>query len=447
MNKRKTLLRAFIEHNTAHKLAGPKKRTLLAVSGGTDSVAMVDLFAKAAYPFAIAHCNFNLRGAESDADEAFVKELAAKYKVQVFITKFDTGKLADEMGISIQLAARQLRYTWFNELLSEHQFNNIATAHHLNDNIETIIYNLTKGTGIRGLRGIPVKQGNIIRPVLFATRQQLEEHLQENNLTYREDSSNASDKYIRNKIRHHVIPLLKEINPALEKTFAEKIGVFIQLEDMYEKQMKATAKTLFIPRKGDVYIPILKLKKTKNVASVLYEYLKDYGFNAEDVEDILEGLNDSKTGKQYLSSTARIIKDRRFLILTQLPETDITYKLITEADAEVLLGNLKLSIQHTTKPDKITADKKTAWLDASKLTFPLIARRWKQGDYFYPYGMKMKKKKLKKFFVDEKLPLNEKENVWVIECDKKIVWVAGMRIDERFKVTDNSTGVVRMVIG
>lgn len=444
MNKNKTLIQAFKEYNAAKKLAGPKKRVLLTVSGGIDSMVLCHLFSAVRYPFAIAHCNFQLRGEEANGDEALVRTLEEAYGVTVFVKRFDTKAYAEQKGLSIQLAARELRYTWFEELRKEHKLDNIATAHHLNDNIETILINLTKGTGIRGLRGIPVKQGKIIRPLLFASREEIEAYAKENNIAYREDSSNASDKYTRNKIRHNIIPLLKEINPALEQTFGEKIELFTELEEMYTKSIGKETKQLFLQRRNDIYIPILKLKKVKNAGSVLYEYLKDYGYNNEQVEDILASV-DGTPGKQFITTQGRIIKDRQFFILTKLPEQDITAKLINERDTEVVLGDRKLTIKKG-EGIKPTPDKSIAYLDAAKLEFPLIVRRWKQGDYFYPFGMKMKKKKLKKFFVDEKVSLADKENIWVVESGERIVWVAGYRIDERFKVSEQTKQTLSIAI-
>lgn len=443
MNKKQTLLQKFIAFNTTKRLANHKKKTLLAVSGGMDSIAMCELFYQAKFPFAIAHCNFQLRGDEANSDEELVKSLAAKYGVEVFVNRFETQKYAVSNMLSIQLAARQLRYQWFEELRKEKGFNLLATAHQLNDNIETILFNLTKGTGIRGLRGIPLRQNNIIRPLLFATRQEIEAFIKENNLNYHEDSSNAEDKYTRNKIRHHVIPLLKEINPGLESTLADKIELFTELETLYEKEIKKQSAQLFLKKKGDVLIPLLKLKKTKNAASVLYEYLKDFGFNSEQTEDMLAAI-DTEAGKHFLSPTARLIKDRKHFILTQLATQEQAVQVINEGDTEVKFahGTLKLSIATQVKPDKATA-----YMDKSKLEFPLLVRPWKAGDYFYPFGMKMKKKKLKKFLTDEKVPLHEKENVWVVESNQKIAWVIGYRIDERLKVTANTKEILRITTG
>jgi tRNA(Ile)-lysidine synthase len=448
MNKRKDLLQKFIEFNAAKRLASAKKKTLLAVSGGRDSVVMCHLFHQARFPFAIAHCNFQLRGEESDGDEQLVKQLAEKLGVECFVKRFDTKKYAKAKGFSTQLAARELRYEWFNELLSEKNLKLIATAHQLNDNIETILFNLVKGTGTKGLRGIPVRRDNIIRPLLFAPREEIEAYQQEHDLEFREDSSNAEDKYTRNKIRHQVIPLLKEINPSLEETFADKIDLFQQLELIYEKEVSRSMRQLFLQRGNDIYIPLLKLSKTKNAKSVLFEHLKDYGFNAQQVDDMLAGIN-ADAGKQFLSDKARIIKDRRFFILTKLTDVSSSMQLIEPGSALVQLDRNKLTVtDHKSEvrnsKSEIQRDKNFAFLDKDKLEFPLIARKWKAGDYFYPFGMKMKKKKLKKFFTDEKIPLQEKEKIWIIESNKKIVWVAGYRIDERFKVTEKTKEVLRL---
>ncbi|MCW5907726.1 MAG: tRNA lysidine(34) synthetase TilS [Chitinophagales bacterium] len=434
MNKQKTLLQRFTEYNAANRMPSAKKRTLLTVSGGLDSVVMLDLFSKAAFPFAIAHCNFQLRGDEADADEAFVKDLGDKYQVPVFVKRFDTKAYAEEFKLSIQLAARELRYKWFEELRQQHKFKLVATAHHLNDNIETILYNFTKGTGLRGLRGIPARQGNVVRPLLFASREEIEKYADENKLAYREDSSNAEDKYTRNKIRHHIVPLLKEINPSLEKTIGEKIELLSEIEALYESRQRKVSRQLFLPKGSDIYIPLLKLKKMPHASSILYEYLKDFGFTSSQVDDMLSVI-DEPAGKQFITDRARVIKDRRFFILTQLPEQDVTVKLIEKGDSEVSFNNFQFSIATVQLPVVIEhPSPQTEFVDSSKLEFPLLLRQWKAGDYFYPVGMGMKKKKVKKFLTDLKLPLHEKEKVLVLESNQKIVWVVGYRLDERFKI-------------
>lgn len=448
MNKQQTLLKHFIEFNRNKRLAGPKKRVLLAVSGGKDSVVMCDLFSKASWPFSIAHCNFQLRGEESNTDETFVQALGKQYNVEVFVRRFDTTSYAEEKKTSIQIAARELRYKWFEELRVAENFQLIATAHHLNDNIETILLNLVKGSGIRGLRGIPLRQATIIRPLLFASQQEIELHVKEFALHFREDSSNATDKYTRNKIRHHVIPLLKEINPSLEKTLGEKVELFTELEQLYDQNIRKKSKQLFLKRGADIYIPLLLLKKTQNAASVLFEYLKDFDFTPEQIADMLAGI-DAPPGGQYLTGKMRIIKDRRFYIMTGHEENEQEIHRINELDTEISIGDKKIFFTPSllTKREKNVAlsnKKNIAFIDSAKLEFPLLVRRWKAGDYFYPLGMKLKKKKVKKFLTDEKVPLHEKEKVWVIESNQKIVWVIGYRIDERFKLSDKTTNALRI---
>ena len=432
-----------MEFNRNKRLAGAKKCTLLAVSGGMDSVVMLNLFSKAGFPCAVMHCNFQLRGEEASADEAFVYKLAEQYKMRFYVERFDTKAYAEEFKVSIQVAARELRYKWFEEMLIEQRMQLVATAHHLNDNIETILYNLTKGTGLRGLRGIPARQGNIIRPLLFATREEIAQYCKENNLRYREDSSNAEDKYTRNKIRHHVIPLLKEINPSLEKTIGEKVELLNEIEKLYEARQKKANRQLFIVRGSDVYIPLLKLKKTPHASTILYEYLKGFGFTPSQVEDMLSVI-DEPAGKQFITDKARVIKDRRFFILTQLPEQDVTVKLMEENDNVVKLGNCELRIEDCEASVIRHPSPVTEFIDKSKLEFPLLLRKWKAGDYFYPIGMGMKKKKVKKFLTDLKVPLHEKEKVLVLESNQKIVWVVGYRLDERFKVTDKSEHICKL---
>ncbi len=435
MRGKNDLLENFIAFNERNKLAGRHKRVLLAISGGMDSVVLADLLQRAGYTFGIAHCNFGLRGDESDGDEQLVRSLAEQYKVPGYFKRFDTEVYATEHKLSIQVAARELRYAWFEQVRRENKFDFIATAHHLNDNIETILYNFIKGTGIRGLRGILPKQQKIIRPLLFATREQIAAWQQEHKLIYREDSSNASDKYTRNKLRLQVLPLLKEINPALEETIGTRVELLHLVEDLYDKQIARQHKRLFLKRGNDIYIPLALLEKTTGAEHALFEYLKAYGFNATQVKELMESTA-ATPGKQWLAAQGRIIKDRRFYILSAYPAKQQSVLALQEGDTELHTEGLQLQVERKPNAEvQITADKNTVYLNADKLSFPLLLRRWKQGDYFYPFGMGMKKKKLKKFFTDQKIALHEKEQCWVMESDKKIVWLVGQRSDERFKVT------------
>ena len=420
-----------------------RKRILLAVSGGMDSCVLAEVLHQMDIDFGIAHCNFQLRAEESHQDEAFVKTVAAKYNVPIYTTCFDTQQYAAQKKVSIQVAARDLRYTWLEEMRATHRYDYIATAHHLNDNIETVLHNFIKGTGIKGLRGMQVKQGRVIRPLLAVSRAAIEAFQKEHQLLYREDSSNASDKYTRNKIRHHLLPLIEEINPGFEAGFVERLKIFTEIEGLFETRMSRIEKQLFLKRGADIYIPIRLLRKQTNSRSLLFEYLQPHGFNAAQVDDILDALP-GDSGKQFLTTTARLIKDRQFLILTT-SKNDFTTILVQPSDTEIILPQTKVIL--TIKDASTVAikkDKSYAYLDADKLEFPLILRNWKMGDYFYPFGMKLKKQKVSKYFKDHKIPVHEKERVWLLESNQKIVWLVGERIDERYKVTENTKKILVM---
>ena len=420
-----------------------RKRLLVAVSGGLDSMALVTLLQQMQVNFAIAHCNFQLRGVASDADEELVATTANKLGVSFFATRFETKEYAHEQGMGIQLAARKLRYDWLEQIRNQKKYDYIVTAHHLNDNVETIVNNFIKGTGLRGLRGMQVLKGKLFRPLLFATRQEIETYQIANTIVYREDESNAEDVYTRNKIRHHLIPLFEEINPGFSRRISEQSKVFADLEILHSKIIAQQQKQLFLKRGDDVYIPILLLKKVATNRTALFEYLKNYDFNATQVDSILLSL-DSISGKQFFSSKARIIKDRQFLILTKNGAKKFTSILLEATDSSCLTTTGELQFETNSKEYfTIKKEKKYATVDSSLLEFPLVLRLWKSGDYFYPFGMQRKKKKLSKYFKDEKIRVDEKEKIWVLESNKKIVWVVGHRMDDRFRVTEKTVQVVQ----
>jgi len=432
------LVEKFLDFNKQHQLFSTKRRVLVAVSGGVDSMVLCSLLQQAGYSFAMAHCNFGLRGEESNGDEQFVSDYATQNEIEFYIERFDTATFAAESKLSVQEAARQLRYAWFNKICREKKFDFIATAHHLNDNIETILFNLSRGTGIKGLRGILPKHDNIIRPLLFATRAEIEAFAMQEKLQWREDSSNASDKYSRNFIRHQIIPLFKELNPSFEETFAENIAVFSEVEKQFNTHFAKVAKTLLFHRHGDVYIAIEKLKQLQDRRSILFTYLSGFGFNAQQVDSMLAQLH-GQAGAVYESGQARIIRDRKFLILTKGKTEAASQHYVYSDSCEVKSADftLKVAPVHAV-PASLKTAANSIWVNAQMCTFPLTLRKWKAGDYFYPFGFNLKKKKVKKFLTDIKLPLHKKEDVWVLESNKKIVWVVGFRADERFKVMPNS---------
>ena len=435
-------------------------KLILAVSGGVDSIVSTDLVAKSGFDFIIAHCNFQLRGEESNRDEIFVRSLENKYGKQVLVKTFDTEKYAAENKISIQEAARKLRYGWFDQLIIDNgQLKNennqqsifniqystyLATAHHANDNIETLLINFFRGTGISGLHGIPLKQGKIIRPLLFAKREEILTYAKENNLQWVEDSSNASDKYTRNFFRLQIIPSIKEVYPNVEDNLLHNIERLKETEILYQQAIQQCIKKLSEHKGNEVHIPILKLQKTEPLNTIIWEIIKQYNFHTAQIDEVKK-LFDAENGSYIASSSHRIIKNRSWLIIAPIETEQAQNILIEKPDKKIKFesGILELKKIETTNY-KLQTDNNVATLDAKEIKFPLLLRKWKQGDYFYPLGMK-KKKKLSKFFIDQKLSKTEKEKVWVVEMNKKILWVIGYRIDERFKITSSTKEVLRLI--
>jgi len=452
-----SLLENFKEYIKQENLFQPKDKLLLAVSGGVDSVVLCELCKQAGYDFTIAHCNFQLRAQESERDKNFVRTLGEKYKVEILVKKFDTEKHATENKLSIQVAARELRYTWFNELLTKMKadfnaevandqrptVNFLLTAHHANDNIETLLMNFFKGTGINGLHGILPKQGNIIRPLLFAKKEALARFATINNLAFVEDSSNASDKYTRNYFRNQLIPDLQKVFPQVEENLLNNIERFRETELLYQQSIQLNTKKLLEKKGNEIHIPVLKLMKIPALNTILYEVSKNYGFTANQAEEAAALLK-SESGKYISSATHRIIKNRNWLIIAPNKTSEAENVFIEENDTQVVFqqGALSLELLLTTNHQPPTTNL-IAQLDAANIKFPLLLRKWKPGDYFYPLGMQ-KKKKLSRFFIDQKLSLTQKEKTWVIETDKKIIWVVGMRIDDRFKITGSTKQILQV---
>lgn len=437
------MLQAFSEYIKKEKLFPLTGKILLTVSGGIDSIVMCELFHKAKINFAIAHCNFKLRDKESDQDELFVEHLAEKYAVPFHSVSFDTNTFAKKNKISIQLAARKLRYEWFEFIREQFKYNAIATAHHKNDSIETFLINLIRGTGISGLHGILPKQGKIVRPLLFTDKDQIISFSKTHKLKHREDQSNSSDKYLRNKIRLQIIPALKELNPKIDSVITEDISRLREVEIILKKEINKARKNIIVSKGEELCISISKLKKLDPINTYLYELLRPYNFNASVVKDIIENLEKS-SGKQFFSDTHRLIKDRENLIIVKIsdPETDPFIFEIKGKEKEITVGQLKLSLSKINRDSKFKFPKteNSAVLDLEKLKFPLSIRKWQQGDTFQPLGMKGKKK-LSDFFIDLKLSLTEKENVFILLSDNKIAWIIGYRIDDRFKVTDKTNKI------
>ena len=436
----------FQQYIITENLFQPKDRLLIAVSGGVDSVVLCELCKQSGFDFAIAHCNFQLRGKESDEDEDFVKQFAKKYGAAFFVKKFDTEKYAAENKLSIQVAARNLRYDWFTELLNHETLkplNYLLTAHHADDNIETILMNFFKGSGINGIKGILPKHDKIARPLLFAKKEDLLAFATEHKLAYREDASNSSDKYTRNYFRNQLIPGLEKVFPQVKENIIDNTERFRDINILYKQAVDIVIKKLITVKGNEIHIPVLKLLKTTALPTILYEIIKDAGFSAQQTGEVIKLLN-AGSGKYLQSATHRILHNRNWLIISPLNNTVVDHYIIEENEKEIIFTAGKITIEKTTD-QKIFTDNNIAMLDASKLAFPLLLRKWKQGDYFYPLGMQ-KKKKLSRFFIDQKLSLNEKENTWVIESAKKIIWIVGIRIDDRVKIIPHTKEVLKLTI-
>ena len=414
---------------------------LLAVSGGSDSMVMADLCLNAGLRFAVAHCNFQLREGEADKDEELVRKWCEEHGTAFHNTRFKTKEFSEEWKKGTQETARILRYEWLEMTRRENQYAKIATAHHANDNVETLLMNLFKGTGISGMHGIPVTNNNIIRPLLFAQKEDILDYVKANDVPYRDDASNATDAYLRNAVRLHIVPVVKQWFPRAVQHVSESIERFAQAEVLYRKAIAQEKKKLIETRGQDIYIPIKKLEKCEPLEAICYELFADYDFAGTQVAQIISLLQ-SESGHLVSSGTHNVIRNRDFLIITNINTEETGLIIVEGAPCKVETGKYSFSFAVADKPKEIPADANTACIDLGKIEFPLVLRRWKMGDYFYPLGMGMKKKKLSNFFIDNKVPLHEKEHVWVLECSKRIAWVSGMRLDERFKIKDSTEKVL-----
>ena len=417
------------------------KKLLLAVSGGIDSMVMADLFLKNKADFAIAHCNFQLRANESNGDEIFLKNHSEANQIPFFSIKFDTKAFAKDFRLSTQMAARELRYKWFDELLQKEPYDYVLTAHHADDNLETFLINLSRGTGIEGLTGIPKQTDQIVRPLLDFSRAEIERYASENQLQWREDSSNASDKYLRNKIRHSIVPVLKEINPELLSSFQKTQHYLQQTQTMAEDASVLVFQQVAQKADDEIHFNIQKLQQLPNYKSYLYQWLRGYGFTAWN--DIYE-LTQSQTGKQIFSPQFRLLKNRHFLILSPLTETTASQNFFIARDQKEVNFPINLSISAVNAISN--AANNTIFVDAEKLVFPLELRKWNEGDVFVPFGMNGRSKKVSKFFKDEKISVIEKEKTWLLCSADQIIWIAGIRADERFKVTNTTKQIFKIVL-
>ena len=412
---------------------------IVAVSGGVDSIVLLHLCRNLKLNFVIAHCNFKLRGKESDDDELFVKNLAAKYKINFYSNSFKTKELSNSSNKSVQMIARDLRYSWFNKLSDDLAINYIITAHHIDDSIETFLINLSRGAGINGFLGIPEVNNKINRPLLAFTKDQLKSYALENKILFREDSSNKKKDYLRNQIRLEVIPKLKKINPYLLESFPKTIKKLEQSKSIIADRIAKVLSEVSFKKGGELFFEIESIKNLSNIEAYVYEIFKQYNFTQwDDIVDLL----DSQTGKEVVSKTHRLLKNREYLILTKKVRLQEISTLINSSKEEIKIsaGTIIFS-----KADKI--DKKNPYsifLDSKKLKFPLKVRNVVSGDYFYPFGMDGKKK-VSKYLKDQKISKYDKERTLILETSKnEIVWLIGMRLDHRFSVTDKTKEILKI---
>lgn len=434
----------FEQHIHKQQLFAKNNKLILAFSGGVDSVVLATLLLKLNYKFELAHCNFNLRGKESEKDESFCKSFAKNHNLKIHVQNFDTKSYMKIKKLSVQMAARELRYHWFNQLVKVHHYDFIVTAHHANDTIETLLVNLIRGTGINGLIGIPDKQNKIVRPLLFFSKHEILTYAEKNKINFRHDSSNDEVKYARNYIRHKIINDLKKINPSVEKTLLNNIELFKQAALIVNAYSTEKRKQFVKENKNRIEISYRNLLKETSPHLLLHEWLAPFGFNSSQTEQLFESLKEKSTGKLFLSENYQLLINRES-ILVEPKQTLETNDEEFEIKSVVEFQNLPIKIVAVkTKSKSLSTDKNIGLFDADLIKFPLQLRKWKQGDKFMPLGMN-NFKKLSDFFISNKIPLTEKNKIWLlVNANEEIIWVVGKRIDDRFKVSPDTKSILKL---
>lgn len=437
------MIEQFLKYVQEEKLFHSSQRILLAISGGADSMLMLHLFRNAGYSFAVAHCNFHLRSEESDGDEQFVAEYCDQYNLEYFSRHFETKEYAGQEGISIEMAARDLRYEWFNNLLDQHKFDLLATAHHQDDVIETFLINLSRGSGIKGLSGIQPKSGRIIRPLLFTNREEIISYCHKFSISYRTDSSNLDTVYKRNLIRSQVLPLLEQVNPAFRRNAIKTIGNLNETGILFQQRMSEIRSSVFSEDELGVMIHIERLLTHHPVRTILFELIHEFGFSAEQIDDIVDSLS-RESGRKFFSENYRLIKDREYLLISPVDRKSNQIFYINEGCTQVNQP-LRFLIEkiERTRDFRFSTNPNVADLDFDQLVFPLMLRHWQEGEYFQPLGM-TGLKKLSDFFIDEKYSIPEKENAWILAAGNQLVWLVGKRIDERYKISTGTKQILRI---
>lgn len=439
MKKRtNSIIEAFLAFSEQHQLFSTKDQILVATSGGLDSMVLTHLFLAVDQPIALAHVNFRLRGEESEKDEAFIRAFAEQHQLELRVHHADTTAFAEVNQQSIQMAARQIRYDWFEALRQAYGYDAIATAHHLNDSMETVLYNWTKGTSIKGLTGIPVRNGQIIRPLLFASRAELETFALAQNIEYRSDASNFETKYARNQIRLEVIPRLKDINQSLEKTFQTTQQYLQDTQALFEWAVHTWRQSVVEEHSDHWIIKTNVLENAPTPSTLLFEWLAPFGFNSDQIKQLWNIHHQS--GRIFLSATHQIITGHQHIRMEAIPvqSTPSQFQILA-SDQALDLGTEVWEFEMLTqRPTTFPHPSDGIVLDYDTLQFPLTVRKWQAGDRFCPLGMAGKHQKVQDFFTHQKLSLSEKASAWIIQSEEKICWVAPYRIDDRFKLTHHT---------
>lgn len=422
-----------------NELLTPEATVIVGLSGGRDSMALLDILIELGYNCIAAHCNFHLRGEESDRDEKFVSDYCLNRHIKLLSVSFDTYSYMEEKSISLEMAARELRYNWFSQIMKESSADYLAVAHHQDDSVETVLINLIRGTGIRGLTGIPAINGCVVRPLLCLSRDEITDYLSEQHIPFVEDSTNAEDQYLRNKIRLNIIPLIEEINPSFKSSVTRTSAILSEVERVYTSCINTEIHQLFDGER----INIIGLLESKNAKTILFEILHSYGFNSDTILNIYSSMN-ALSGKHFYSSTFCLLKDRNYFILSPINDIAMLKYVISENDNSIL-EPVKLRLKTISKDESfiINKNRNILYADKALLTFPLQIRKWEQGDKFYPLGMDGKQKKISDYFTDQKKSLLDKNNTWLLcTSDNKIIWVIGERTDDRFKITDKTDQIL-----
>ncbi|MBK8883586.1 MAG: tRNA lysidine(34) synthetase TilS [Bacteroidales bacterium] len=440
------MVQRFRKFISTNNLVSQGSKILLAVSGGIDSMVMTHLFMQEDYKIGIAHCNFSLRASESDLDEKMVSEFASAQNIEFFSIRFNTKEYAVENGISIQMAARELRYSWFEKIRYDHGYDAVAVAHNMNDNIETLLINLIRGTGITGLTGMKPETNYIIRPLLFATRDEITNYCNNNMVVYREDRSNADTKYLRNKIRHQVLPLLKEMNPSIESSLNETAGILSGINEIVSDYVKNLREELSEQKDDYIAYNIGRLNPYLHNRALLFEIFRPYGIADVSIKDLLS-IIEGETGGQLYTTTHRIVRNRKELLVTGHKKVEINQLLINNSEELKKIPHIEsVAVTRITEAFVIPSGPGSLCIDYDKISYPLVLRRWNSGDYFYPLGFNHKKK-LSDYFTDRKYSILDKDNAQILESEGMIVCILGDRIDNRFRITSSSENALIIISG